>query len=220
MKKTIVAGVLLLVTAGSISVEAAGLALGARVSTLGLGVEVTTAFTPFLNGRAGFNYLTYSDTRTESGIRYDADLELQSVTALLDWHPFAGGLRVTAGAVFNDNQLDMTAKPATSFTIGNNTYLPNQVGVMSGKVTFDDVAPYLGIGWGNAVGDGQRFSFALDLGVLFQGSPQAKLTAVGGLLASDPAFLADLRLEEQNLNNELDNFELYPVVGAGLAYRF
>ena len=208
MKKSFLTVIVMLASALSFSAEAAGLAVGARASTLGLGVDLTTAFTSFLNGRAGFNYFTYSDTRTESDVRYDADLKLQSLSAMLDWHPFAGGFRITAGALVNDNRLDMTAKPAASFTIGNNTYAPNQVGVLSAKVDFDDLAPYLGIGWGNAVAQDQGFSFALDVGVLFQGSPKAKLAAVGGALANDPAFLADLRREEQNLNNDLNDFEL------------
>jgi len=220
MKKSTMSILVVVAAALSFPAQAAGLALGARASTLGLGVDLTTAFTSFLNGRAGFNYFSYSETRTESDVRYDADLKLQSVTALLDWHPFAGGFRITAGALINGNRLDMTAKPAASFTIGNNTYTANQAGVLSAKVDFDDVAPYLGIGWGNAVADNQGFSFALDLGVLFQGSPKAKLAAVGGALANDPAFLADLRQEERNLNHDLNNFELYPVIGAGVAYRF
>jgi len=138
-------------TATSLPVHATGLALGVQASTLGLGVDLTTAFTSFLNGRAGLNYYTYSETRTESNVRYDADLKLQSVAS-------HAGLASLCGRFPDYGRRTDQRQPArydgpTSFTIGNSTCSPAQVGTLTGKVDFDDVAPYLGIGWGNAVAD-------------------------------------------------------------------
>ena len=54
---------------------------------------------------------------------------------------------------------------------------------------------------------------------MFQGSPTANLSATGPI-ASDPGFQADLAKEENNLQDDLDNFEYYPVISIGFNYRF
>ena len=43
-------------------------------------------------------------------------------------------------------------------------------------MTFNKVAPYLGIGWGNPVQNGKGWGMISDIGVLFQGSPKTTLT--------------------------------------------
>ena len=75
------------------------------------------------------------------------------------------------------------------------------------------------MGWGNALGEDKRWGFVFDLGVVFQGSPDADLTATGPL-ASDPTFLAELAKEEQQLQDEVDDYEYYPVVSIGVTYKF
>jgi hypothetical protein len=211
-----------LVVAGALmspSWAVADIGVGVKVGTLGAGVELTKDFSSRFNGRVGFNTLKLDRSGTEDDINYDINLELSSVTLLLDWHPFNGGFRVTGGAAVNNNELALVGKSNTSYTIGDNTYTPAEVGTLTGDVTFDNLTPYLGIGWGNAVGEDDKITFALDIGVLFQGSTEAKLSADGSL-ASDPTFQADLAKEEQNLNQSLDDFELYPVISAGIAYHF
>ena len=41
-----------------------------------------------------------------------------------------------------------------------------------------------------------------------------------GLLANDPAFLADLEDERQSLEGELVNLKAYPVVSLGVHFNF
>lgn len=198
----------------------ADVGLGAKLGTLGAGVELTKDLLTKVNARVGLNVLTYDTSGTESDVDYTIDLELSSVTMMLDWHPFGGGIRLSAGAAFNNNELTMVGKPTNaSYTIGNTTYTPTEVGTLRGTVTFDDLTPYLGIGWGNAVSPDDRFTFSMDVGVLFQGDTVADLTS-DGTLANDPTFQAELAQEEQNLNQELDDFEFYPVLSMGFAYRF
>jgi hypothetical protein len=199
---------------------AEGIGVGVKAGTLGLGIEVTKGFTSTLNGRIGFNAYTFDASGTESDIDYDSDWELKSVALLLDWHPFSGGFRTTVGVFLNDNKIDSTAKTESSYDIGGTTYTAAQVGTLAGNVSFNDTAPYVGIGWGNAVGKGQRLTFALDVGVLVQGAPNAELTSTGGTLSSDPNFQANLATEEAELQDSLDDFDLYPVISVGLAFQF
>jgi hypothetical protein len=46
------------------------------------------------------------------------------------------------------------------------------------------------------------------------------LTARGGILANDPTFQTQLTQEEQNLQDEINDYEVYPVVQAGLTFSF
>jgi hypothetical protein len=55
---------------------------------------------------------------------------------------------------------------------------------------------------------------------MFTGSPQVNLTAKGGTLTNDAAFQAQLAQEERNLQDEINDYEVYPVVQAGLTLSF
>jgi len=194
-------------------------AVTGKVSTLGLGGEVTIPIVPNLNTRLGINAFGYDYRGTEGDIKYDLDLQLRSFSGLLDWHPFAGSFRLSGGLLVNQNELSAQARFTTDQLIGGTIYRPAQIGTLRGSIGFDDLAPYVGIGWGNAVGEDKRWRFVIDLGVVFQGSPRVSLTA-DGLLAADPAFQADLARERKELAEGLDAFRFYPVVAFGISYKF
>ena len=196
--------------------SAQGIGVTAKVGTLGLGIDITKAITPRFNARLGLNGFTYGQSGTQGGIDYDIDLEMQSLALLADWHPFKGGLRVTAGVLYNNNELSMEAKPSASYNIGGSNYTQLQVGKLTGVVDFDKTAPYAGIGWGNAVEEGQRLTFSFDLGVLFQGSPNVEMKATG----TSSGLQADLATEAQQVEDDLDEFEMFPVISAGFAFQF
>lgn len=223
MKKSIIiflAGILcFLVFGGSGYADSGRFAVAGKLSTLGVGVEITTYMTSNINLRFGVNAFSYDYSGKESDVKYDFDLDLLSGSVLLDWHPFHGGFRLSGGGMINQNELNMEAKPTISYTIGTKTYTFSEVGTLTGKMDFDKIAPYAGIGWGNAVGKGKRWGLTLDLGVIFQGSPDIDLVA-NGLLASDPSFQADLAKEKQDLEDDLDEFEYYPVIAFGITYKF
>jgi hypothetical protein len=86
-------------------------------------------------------------------------------------------------------------------------------------VEFRAVAPYIGIGWGNALDEAGHWGLATDLGVAFTGSPDMDLSATGPI-AADPTFQARLAEEEKDIQDELDIFKVYPVLSISLFYRF
>ena len=100
------------------------------------------------------------------------------------------------------------------------------LGTLRGQVEWDSVAPYAGLGFGNPFGGDGGWSFALDLGVIFQGEPQVTLTPVfsPGSPLDNPVGRALLRTqldeEERNLEEEFSDFDLYPVLAFGVSYRF
>jgi hypothetical protein len=227
-------GIVLACAIGGISTapQAADFAFGAKLSTLGAGLELSTPLSERLNARAGVNYFQYDTSVTESGIDYDADLKLRSISAMLDWHPMRGGFRLTAGILGNGNKLSLIASGEDDYTIGDATYRGDLR--LDGNVDFRSAAPYLGLGWGNVFGKGGAWSFTADAGVVLQGKPRPTLAASGTAqrlengvpvgpvidVADDPLFQQELAREEQNLRDELDRFQYYPVLSIGLAYRF
>jgi hypothetical protein len=83
----------------------------------------------------------------------------------------------------------------------------------------EDTAPFVGIGWDTTF-ENPGVAFKFIAGAMFTGSPQVNLTASGGTLSNDPNFQTQLAQEEQNLQNDIDAYEIYPVVQAGLTLSF
>lgn len=194
-------------------------AVGAKVSTLGLGVDGAMMINDNFNVRLGIQGFEYDKSGTESGVKYDFDLGMFSVGTLVDYFPFNNGFRLSLGAFFNDNELDMKATAADSYEIGDTIYTPAEVGSLTGKVDFDEFAPYIGIGWGNPFGKDGNWSFSVDLGIMYQGSPDVSLKA-NGTLANNAAFKDDINREVASLESDIDDYEYYPVISVAVTYSF
>jgi len=194
-------------------------AISGKVSTLGVGAEVTTQIIPSINARLGINVLGYDYSAIEGHVRYDIDLQLRSFSGLLDWHPFDGSFRLSGGLLVNQNKLSMKARPTAPQRIGDKTFTPEQIGTLRGSIGFRDLASYVGIGWGNAVEEDRRLGIVIDLGVAFQGSPNVSLTA-DGTLATVPTFQAELAKERRELADGMDAFRFWPVIALGVSYKF
>jgi hypothetical protein len=193
--------------------------IGTKIGTLGVGGELTKRIATDINTRIGFNMLDYSFDEDIAGIEYDFDLNLRSYSALVDWHIFDNPFRITGGILSMDNELELDTLSDQNVTVGNNTYTPAEAGRLSGKVDIKGIAPYIGIGWGNLIGRGRRWGFYTDLGVAFADSPDVVLRA-NGTMAADPAFQADLAREAKDIQEDLEDLKVYPVISVGLFFRF
>ncbi|MCM0593759.1 MAG: hypothetical protein KA716_27585 [Gloeotrichia echinulata DEX184] len=211
--------------------KSSGWAITSEVSTLGFGASVTKSVTPNLNARLGLNYFSTGIDVKNTDVTYKSDVNLFNVSTVVDYHPWKNsGFRVTGGLVFNDNNVEGNAKlnSGQKVTIGNQTFDSNQLGEIKSKISFpNSVAPYLGIGWGNAVKPGQRFGFSVNLGVMFPGSPQVDITgSANSTLPVAQRTLIQNQLnsaipqEKAKLENDLDWLNFYPVFSLGLSYQF
>lgn len=188
-----------------------------KAGTLGLGVELSKSFSDKFSVGLGFNSYDHKTTDRTSDVDYDFSFDLQSVALLANYHPFGGVFRLTSGVVHNKNELNLTGKPTgSSYVINGQTYTSAEVGTLNGKLTFNSTAPYLGLGWGNR--PGSRWGLAADIGVLYQGSPQLALSASGAL--SDPALASNVEQERRSAEEDLSDFEWYPVLSLGMYFRF
>ena len=192
--------------------------LGVRASTLGAGVEGTWRPVPWIDFRLGYNFFDYDTTTSEAGINYDATAELSNAYGTANIHFPLSPMRLSVGAFNNSNELVLRSTDAAAYDIGALVGLtPAEVGTLSSTTTFDEIAPYLGVGF--------DFTFLgkaginLDLGVLWQGEPRVALSSTG-TLANAPIFQTQLEAERLELADELSDYKAYPVVGLGFYYNF
>ncbi|PLX51172.1 MAG: hypothetical protein C0613_00780 [Desulfobulbaceae bacterium] len=222
MKKMHVCALTLAGVAITTNAQAFDVAVGAHVSTLGAGVEVTTPIVPsHLNVRGGVHWAEYGIDAESDGVDYDADLELFSGLIAADWHPFQGRFRITGGVLLNDNKVTGRGEPnpGATYTINDTVYAATNVGRLDAEISYNTAAPYLGIGWGNPVGRDSNWTMFADIGVAFLGSPDVDLE-VSGPLATNAAFRADLEQEKKDLEDDLDSYTYYPVIKVGVTYKF
>jgi hypothetical protein len=196
---------LALLAAGS--AQAAG--IGVRVGTTGLGADVAWDVAPTLSARLGYSGGSLDYDTSTSAVSYDGKVKFSSVNTFLDFAPLGPLFRLTGGFVFSDSKYDVVGNTASGISVSGT--------VEPGK----SAAPYLGIGYGRVSGAG--VNFYADLGVIFQGSPTASLTANCGAQTGTPACTtaqSQIAAEQARLEDKLKDLKYYPVLNIGLTIGF
>ena len=223
------------------SSQKTGWAIVPEVSTLGLGGNVVSRITPNFNARVGINAFKLGIDVNETEFDYEGDLNLFNVSTLIDLHPLKNsGFRISGGLVFNDNNIQGSADVSDQVTEELGEVEIDGITIdaadlnLGGLITFDNdidlsksVAPYLGIGGGNAVGEGRGLGFWWNLGVVFSGAPEVEINSnisdvVPAVIREEVEAAADrvLEDEEQDLEDELDFLKVLPVLSLGLSWQF
>lgn len=219
------------------------LGVSLEASTLGAGLSVGMPVGERFNVRGMYHGFSYDldDIEDDSGATYEGELDLTSAGLMVDFHPFKGAFRLTAGLVSNGNEIGLTGMPAGGvFQVGDCTFESNPADPLAvdGTVEFSSSAPYVGIGWGGNLNAKPGFFMTLDVGVLVSGSPdttlagrgQARNANAGDLacgssvtyqdVSSYPEFQQAVQDAEDEVNRESEEFELWPNVAFGVGWRF
>ena len=132
-----------------------------------------------------------------------------------------GSFWTGSGLMPKNNELEMAEKLVATgiYSVDDTTCELSEVGSLTDEVDFDDIVPYAGIVWGNALGKDKRWGFVCGIGVVNQGSPEVELSA-SGASASDPTFQAELAHAKRQLQEDTDGSKYYPVIALGITYRF
>jgi len=195
------------------------MALTGKVGTLGAGAELNLRYSDSLSARFGVNGFKYTYNSNVNSTNYDFNMDLQTFNALADWYPFQGSFRTSGGVFYNNNKVGLRATGG-SYTINGSPY-PTGISSLQGTVSFNAVAPYLGIGWGNPVATGKGWGLTTDIGILYQGKPRVDMSAACNPLAVNcTQFSADLEAERVKAESDLSNFQLWPVVSIGITYQW
>lgn len=197
--------------------SAGGVGVTVKVGTLGVGGEATIGINDYLGVRLGGAGFGWKGSRAVDEGTINGDLELLTYSALVDVHPFGGGFRLSGGGMLNKNKVKLQADLDEPVELDGRDF---SLSDLHGEVTFAELAPYLGIGYGNAVGADGRWHFACDFGVMFQGSPEVSAGATASDPALQPAVDEALANEVADIQDDADAFRYYPVISVGISYRF
>jgi hypothetical protein len=214
--------ILVAIAALSSAGSASAFGVGVKAGTTGLGADLGFDLVPTLSARVGYSYLSFSTTIDDTDVKYDAKPKLSNGNLFLDWSPL-GPFRITGGVIFNDNKVSVTGTPSGgTYTLNGTVYSASDIGSLTGTIkSGNQAAPYLGIGYGNVAGAGVNFYF--DLGVMFQGSPKASLTATCGPslpVAQCSQLQTNVVAEQTDLQNSVTRFKYYPVASIGVTIGF
>lgn len=214
---------MLFLTTISVAHADEGLGLGVKAGTLGGGVELSASIIDNIRIRGGFNYFTYSFDSTISDIKYDFETDFNSLSVVLDWHPFGNSFYLSGGAYFNNNSISVEGRVDENIIPSQLSQLASvsNLASISGDVEFQPVAPYAGLGWRSNNSE-PGWGVALDLGVLFQGAPDVTNLRINAPV--DVNSIADVRSylaeQEEEIEDDLSGFQFYPVASLMLTYNF
>ena len=188
------------------------------VGSLGVGPELTWRPSRVIGARASATWLGVNHTVGVNDIDYHGALKLASYGLMADLYPFRNGLRLSAGLRVNRNKVRLRATPTAPVSVGQLTFAPDQIGTLSGTVTTADLAPVFTLGY--TTGKARGLNFAIDGGVMLQGTPRMTDLTANGTLAADPAFQAQLADEQTQVNARIDQYKVYPVLQVSVGYGF
>ena len=195
--------------------------VAAKLGTLGLGVDVSTPINDKLSARFNINGASYTDTQDNDGNEFEGTLDLMTLGALVDYYPYANNFRLSAGVYYNGNEFTGIATPSITTTIELNgvEYTVDDIAALNSDVTFNKFAPYIGVGWGNDADD-KGWGFTFDLGLMYHGAAEATLTPKIKDLAKFEEINRAIKEEEKNIEDDLADYKVYPVVALGVNYSF
>jgi hypothetical protein len=192
--------------------------VGVTGGTYGLGLEAGYRFSERLGVRANSGSYKYDKSVSSGDFDIDGKAKLDSIGVAVDFYPFGGSFRVSAGLRSNKNKFSGLASPnGATVDVGGDTYTATEVGNLSGSARFKKSSPTLSVGWGGNFSTGVHFG--VDLGVVAQGSPRLAASS-SGTLASDPTFQASLDDQLAGWQSDVKDYKLWPIVQLHLAYRF
>ena len=212
------AAAIVLPAAVSAQDASSGVTASVTGGTLGIGPEIGYRPVPLIGVRASATFLGISHDVDVDDINYGGDLRLRSWGASADLYPFENAFRISAGLRSSRNRVDLVASPAQPVSIGGMSYTPEQIGTLEGEVRARKVAPTFTLGVARNLRTGLAWS--LDAGVMLHGTPRTRQLRATGLLANNPLLQANLTRERAEIEDEIDNYKIFPIVQLSVGYTF
>ena len=211
--------IIILLAHPSYSKTTSNLSLGTGISTMGFTASSIINFHPQFGLEIGGSkfHLTIND-KILADTSYNVNIDLESIHLLSNFHPFNKKFKITIGVLYNKNCAYLDGKYTGANIIVNGITIPaNHIGSLSGKIYFNPISPYVGIGWGPYYESKVGFNFAIDFGILYHGKPKITLSGSNVTTAAVAAAITD---EIQDLTHEFDKFVIYPILSLKLFYTF
>ncbi len=200
-----------------------GQAIAAKVGSDGAGGELEVGIGSRFGARLQVYGGVLSHTINKTNIVYDGKLKFSNTQVMADFHPLAGSWRISVGMVYDDNKVDLSARPSSgNFTINGHSYPAASVGSLQGSMTFSHASPYIGTGWGISP-RGRGFFGTIDLGFRYAPNHVSLIATCGSAIQGTPAcsqLTADAAAEQSRLEDQTHYVRLWPVGQFGIGWRF
>jgi len=197
--------------------------LALKMGTLGLGLDFSLPLNDYFSTRISLNGFKYTYDTTQDDVDYSATATLLSAGLLLDYYPIqSSDFRLSAGVYYNGNIIDADAQINKKITLGTTTYNIGEIGSLATATKLNEVAPYIGIGWGNK-GKEEGWGFSLDVGAMYHGEIGIDATVKPSIALStstETVLKANVETERKNIEDDVRNYTFYPVIMLGLSYSF
>jgi hypothetical protein len=199
-------------------------AIGYRLGTFGLGLEYNRRVSDTMTVRLGYNIYVMGRDSNSDGVQYDAKLKISAPSLVVDLHHADSPWRLTFGLSGSGPKIEATGNATGTVTFNGQTYNADELGTIDVSIKpKNSIAPYLGVGYGQAIGEAERFTFLADLGVLYVGAPTSKIIAECGTAAAGTQcdqLMADIRAEAAEREQQWKNLQWWPVLSIGFAMRW
>lgn len=190
------------------------LGLAARAGTLGFGAEAALDLSDRLVLRGGVGFTDVEVTTRFDDIRTTLTLPETWYNVGVDAY-LNGALRIGGGLLFKPDDPTLIGVLENSVDIGGRTFTPEEIGTLTGRISSDERAPYLLVGFGKHTDAG--FGLSLDVGAAFTGDPRVTLDAVGGTFADQDELQSRLDQEARNFEEDMKTYlRIWPILSLGL----
>lgn len=191
----------------SLPLQAGSFAIIPQLGSAGYGAAAEWTLNDNLSISLGHTRADFNGEADSDQTHYKGDIHLRNTSLMLNWLPFGGYFRVSAGVTHQDSQLDLeqssTSNPdlATCGPVYSHSSLPNEF------------APTLTLGW-TSLPRSQGLGGYFAAGAMLSGAPEVQAYGNNG-----PLCAAAIEDERQQVENDLSNYRVLPIVQAGLIYR-
>lgn len=217
--------------------DAVGVTFDVNVGTQGLGMSVGYEFNKYLKMRVRGAYLSANYSDTWSDVDGEIEFDGNNAGVIFDYHPFGGVFHLSAGLNFSKMTLTARGSMVHNYEgrheLGGYIFeVESNTAELEGEYDWNDVQPYIGIGW-STDGDGDSsLYFTCDIGINFIGSGKFNITSmrgIGSVTGSNGEELGHvtqqiaedaLREEGKHFFKIADEIVVYPVIQLGMGYRF
>lgn len=193
--------------------SAATFGVVAQAGLAGYGATVQWGFSKYLALSAGYTGMEQSVRKVETdSATYDGDIRLSNPQVMLNWAPFGGHFRVSGGIVSQDTDFDLKASKFSD---------PAAAPVESVDIRGEyakSMAPALTIGWETPL-DKPGLGYHFSAGAMVAGKPEVTVSATCKSGAPQPTCDAYTASERRQVEDDLERYEILPILQAGVIFR-
>jgi hypothetical protein len=188
-------------------------AVGLKLSSLGIGLELTLAFNPKFSLRfsGSFYQLNTAVSNADAEIAFS---QFTGGTYLVADYQFVKFMHATVGILYAVNVEEGAARSTEGLTVGGIEIPAQIVGEIAYAIEQNSIGYYAGVGFGRTISFERRVAFSLSLGGYYiPKEPTVSVEASGMLSPTDNE-------STRNQISENNGFQkLYPFISIQVSYR-